>query len=343
MIVRGRAAGSAYKRPRLVSMRGVGCRTCRDTRLIGFPHRRRTSRLDLVLRRVSWGLMGCLVVAAGCMPEPKIWFTSGVPLFTGEIRTVEGWYRFSEGPARDLKGGVYFSDLAGKQIYHWGIDGQVEELREGEPTNGLAVGPDGTLYGCEPYQRRLVRIDKAGKSHVIADAFKGKPFNSCNDLWVDAAGGIYFTDPLYSKDRKRHQGGEYVFYVPKGGAPQLVAEDLVRPNGVVGTPDGKHLYVVDDGDTKTWRYDIEAQGGLTNKTLFVEAGADGMALDAKGRVYLVADEVLIFSPEGKKLVSLDMPFRPTNVAFGGEDRQLLFVTGKWAVYIIGVTAEGAGN
>ncbi len=293
-------------------------------------------------KRITWGFTA-LLAAGGCMPEPDIWTADGVDLFTGQVRTVSGWYRFTEGPARDLEGGVYFSDLVGKQIYHWRTDGQVELVRAGEPTNGLATGPDGTLYGCEPYQRQVVRIDKAGSSHVLCDAFDEKPFNSCNDLWVDAAGGVYFTDPLYSKDRERHQGGDYVFYLPKGGPPKRVAADLVRPNGIVGTPDGKHLYVVDDGATKTWRYDIGAQGELTNKTLFVEAGADGMALDAQGRVYLVAETVLVFSPKGDKVAELDMPLRPTNLTFGGADNKLLFVTGKWVVYIIEMKVAGAGR
>lgn len=286
-----------------------------------------------------------LVGGAGltaCLPAPDLWTAPGVDLFAGGTDTVDGWYRFAEGPSPDPKGGVFFSDLVGESIYHWDPDGDVSRLRQGEATNGLSVAPDGTLYGCEPFARQVVRIDPQGHSHPIAKAFDGQPLNSCNDLWADPVGGVYFTDPLYSKDRKKFQDGEHVYYVPKQGAPIRVINDLVRPNGIVGTPDGLQLYVVDDGEGKTWRYDIETPGLLSHKQLVVEAGADGVALDAEGRVYLVTDVVLIFDAHGKKVGEIKPPFRPTNVSFGGKDGKKLFITGKWVVHIIEMKVAGAG-
>ena len=274
------------------------------------------------------------------MPSPDVWTAPGHDLFAGRTDTVDGWYRFTEGPTRDPKGGVYFSDLVKKKIFHWRPGQGVRTVREGEATNGLAGGPDGALYGREPYDRRVVRIGADGSSTPIAERFDGKRFNSCHDLWVDAEGGVYFTDPMYSKDRAREQDGEHVYYVPPGGAPVRVIDDLVRPNGIVGTTDGKTLYVVDDGVQKTYRYSIEGPGELAGKALFAAAGADGITLDEAGRVYMVHDQVLVLSPAGEKVATLDMPFHPTNVTFGGPQRDLLVVTGKWVVSLVPTNVKG---
>jgi len=301
----------------------------------------RTGRLAGVRRWwLSWLIGGGLM--SGCVPGPDVWTAEGVDLWTGAHRTVDGWYRFTEGPTRDPKGGVYFSDLVSKKIYRWDPSGAVKTLREGEATNGLYVSSDGTLYGCEPYARRVVRIDAKGASHSVAERYQGHRFNSCNDLWVDPKGGIYFTDPLYSKDRAKDQDGEHVYYVPASGQVRQVTKDLVRPNGIIGTPDGSHVFVVDDGVGKTYRYRVEASGDLAEKTLFTAHGADGLALDAQGRLYMVGETVMVFNEAGSKVADFDFPFRPTNVAFGGKDRRLLFVTGKWVVHILTMKVRGAG-
>jgi len=280
---------------------------------------------------------------AGCLPEPDVELEPGVDLLTGEVETVSGWYRFTEGPAADLSGGVYFSDYVQQRIYHRAADGEVTVLREGTPSNGLSVGPDGTLFACEPTERRVVRLDAEGQAHEVTGRYAGKRYNSCNDLWVDPAGGVYFTDPMYSKDRAREVDGEHVYYVPPGGEPVRVIDDLVRPNGVVGTADGELLFVVDDGAHATYRYEIEAPGQLGARTKLADRGHDGITVDEAGRIYVVdEDEVLVLSPTGARLGALEMPFRPTNVTFAGEGRGDLIVTGKWVVHVIS-TKTRAGD
>ena len=295
------------------------------------------------MRWSTFGALGALGVAlAGCVPDPDVWAKPGVDLFEG-FDTVDGFYRFTEGPAADAKGGLYFSDYVKQAIFYRSAKGEVKTVREGTSTNGLALGPDGTLYACEPLKRRVVRVDSEGALHEVAAEYAGKRFNSCNDLWVDSEGGIYFTDPLYSKDRAREQDGEHVYYVPKGGAPRRVIDDLVRPNGIVGSADGKLLYVVDDGRQQTYRYPVIGPGELGPGVKVFAAGADGLALDAEGRIYVVEETVLVFDPDGDKLAELDMPFLPTNLTFGGPKGNLLFVTGKWVVFVIETKTRGDGR
>ncbi|MEQ8566831.1 MAG: SMP-30/gluconolactonase/LRE family protein [Deltaproteobacteria bacterium] len=282
----------------------------------------------------------CILVSmtAACVPSPEV--TGALEsLVRGSPSTVDGWYRFSEGPTRARAGDVYFSNLPSRTIHRWHVDGHVETVRDdGEMTNGLAVGPDDVLYVCEPYLRRVVALE-GGETRVVADRYDGKILNSPNDVWVHPR-GVYFTDPRYSKDREMQQDGEHVYFVAHGSSDVVrVTDDLVRPNGVVGTADA--LFVADDGVGKTYRYDIAADGTLSNRALAANAGADGLTLDADGRLYVVAEVVEVFE-DGERVGTIDTPFRPTNVTFGGADGRTLFITGKWVVNTIEMSVRGAG-
>ncbi len=281
---------------------------------------------------------GVLALALGaCMPAPDVTGALAAHV-TGPASTVDGWYRFSEGPTRAPNGDVFFSNLPSRTIHRWHTGGDVETVRDdGEMTNGLAVGPDGVLYVCEPYRRRVIAID-GDTTRVVADAYDGAILNSPNDVWVSAR-GVYFTDPRYSKDREMKQDGEHVYFVAHGSSEVVrVANDLVRPNGIVGTDDA--LFVADDGVGKTFRYDIAADGTLSNRTLAADAGADGLTLDEDGRLYVVTERVEVFDG-GARVATIETPFRPTNVTFGGEDRRTLFITGKWVVHRVPLDVAGA--
>ena len=123
------------------------------------------------------------------------------------------------------------------------------------------------------------------------------------------------------------QGGEYVYYLkPDRSAVLRVVTDMVRPNGLVGTPDGKTLYLADWGATNVFRYSINADGTLTNKTLFARVKCDGMTLDAEGNLYFCENAVLVYDSAGNQVEQIAVPERPTNVEFGGSDRKTLFIT-----------------
>jgi len=192
---------------------------------------------------------------------------AGVVAADAKVKKLAGGFSFTEGPAADAKGNIYFTDIPNNRIHKWSVDGKPSTFRENSGgANGLFFDRDGNLLVCEGGNRRLTRIDMKGNVTVLADNYKGKKLNSTNDLWRDPKGGIYFTDPYYGGNRDDMElPGEYVFYLPpaspdasRGGPDSnelvLVIGDLVRPNGVIGTKDGKLLYVADHGDNKRRRH-----------------------------------------------------------------------------------------
>jgi sugar lactone lactonase YvrE len=251
---------------------------------------------------------------------------------------------FAEGPAADNGGDLYFSDLSANRIYRWTAAAGATVWKENTGgANGLFFDPRGNLLACEGANGRLVSIDPAGNVTVLADQFQGKAFNEPNDLWVDAKGGVYFSDPLYIKSTLS-QEGEHVYYLtPKRDNLVRVIADMVRPNGLVGTADGKTLYVADHGAGKTYRYSIAPDGSLTDKTLFVAAGADGMTIDSQGNVYLATPGgILVYSSSGTPVETIAVA-DPTNACFGGAERQTLFITARTAVYAVPMQVKGLSS
>jgi gluconolactonase len=157
---------------------------------------------------------------------------------------------------------------------------------------------------------------------------------------------MYFTDPFYKRPWWQHsempQDGQHVyFFVPSTKTLVRVVDTLKQPNGIIGTADGKTLFVADIGDRKTYRFDIQPDGSLTNKTLFCELGSDGMTLDAEGNLYLTGRGVSVFDRTGKKIDQIDVPESWTaNVCFGGADRQTLFITASKGLYSVRTRFKG---
>jgi gluconolactonase len=252
---------------------------------------------------------------------------------TAELKRVAGTYEFAEGPAVDSNGDVYFSDINAGKIYRWSPNGNVSVFKTGlNKPNGLIFDSAGNLIVCEGGAGRLLAIDAQGKVTVLIDQYNGKRFNEPNDLWIDPQGGIYFTDPIYTSSLV--QSGEYVYYLSSDQVTRVIS-DLVRPNGIVGTKDGKTLFVADHGAGKIFVYTINADHTLANKKLFASTGSDGMELDAQGNLYVtVQSGVQIYNATGQLVQSIPTTEQPTNVAFAGEKRQTLFITARTAVYTI---------
>jgi gluconolactonase len=207
--------------------------------------------------------------------------------------------------------------------------------------NGMAFDKDGNLLVCEGGTGRLVAIDSKAKVTVVADTYQGKRFNQPNDLWIDPKGGVYFSDPIYGRTRKS-QDGEHVYYVTPDRKKVLrVIDDMVRPNGLIGTPDGKTLYVADHGDGKTYRYTVKTDGTLDDKMLFVSNGSDGMELDSEGNLYITTNAVLVYDSSGKQIARIDIPQQPTNLCFAGKDGKTLFITAGSGIYAIQMNVSGA--
>ena len=259
------------------------------------------------------------------------------------VKKLAGNFRFTEGPAPDAKGNIYFTDIPNNRIHLWSLDGGLSTYREStEAANGLYFNAKGHLIVCQGGARRLVSLDPEGELRVLADSYQGKRFNATNDLWIDPKGGIYFTDPYYGRNRDQlEQDGEHVYYLTPDGKTLLrVTNDLERPNGVVGTPDGRTLYIADHGGKKTFKYSIQPNGTLSRKTLFAERGSDGMTRDERGNIYLTSGSVHVYSPEGTPLEVIEFPERPANVCFGGKDHDTLFVTARSSIYSLAMAVRG---
>ena len=266
-----------------------------------------------------------------------------------EVVKVADGFSFTEGPAVNRPGDVFFTDQPNNKIHRWKFTtGEVSVFsEESGRSNGLYFNLKGDLLACADMENQLWSFNDEGEPEVLIENFKGKKLNGPNDLWINPRGGVYLTDPLYKRDYwerdpEMQQDGEHLYYLSQDGLQFFrVDENLVKPNGLVGTPDGKKLYVADIGDDKTYVYDIEEDGYLTNRQLFVEMGSDGMTIDNRGNLYLTGDGVTIFNSKGDKIGHIPIDAKWTaNVCFGAGDRKTLFITAMDAVYTLQMKVRG---
>ncbi len=259
------------------------------------------------------------------------------------LQKVQSGFNFTEGPAADADGNVYFTDIPNQRIHKWSWkDGKITVYREktGE-ANGLMFDAKGRMVVCEMGNSRVTLDDMKGNITVLADSWNGKKFHMPNDLWIDLKGGIYFSD--FMGPGSGEEGGLQVYYIsPDGKTVTRATGDLTAPNGLAGTTDGKILYITDPGAKKTWAYKINPDGTLTDKKVFCEQSTDGFKLDEKGNLYFSGDTgVTIFSPKGEKLEEIPMSGRCANLTFGGRDRKTLFIAGGDTVYTLEMAVKGA--
>ena len=259
---------------------------------------------------------------------------------------VSNQFKFTEGPAVDKKGNVFFTDQPNDKIWKYSTDGQLSVfLDKTGRSNGMYFDKKGNLLTAADEKNELWSISPDKKITVLLDNYQGKLFNGPNDLWIDPKGGIYFTDPYYQRpywERKKSElNGQYVYYLAKGKTvPVIVDSNLVQPNGIVGSADGKNLFVADIGDKKTYKYEISKNGELINRALFVEMGSDGMTLDHKGNLYLTGRGVTVFNSIGKQIEHIEIPGWTANVCFSGKKRDVLFITSNTAVYTLQMIVKG---
>ena len=292
--------------------------------------------LELVCAAVSFALIACTsdrlaADEAGDLVAPG-----------ATVEQLAGGFVFTEGPAADKEGNVYFSDIPNARIHKWSLDGELSTFREDSGgANGLMFDTQGNLLACEGVARRVTSISPDGEVTVLAESYNGRKLNSPNDLWIDPKGGVYFSDPRYGNVEGLEQDGFHVYYItPDRARVVRVIEDLVKPNGVIGTSDGRQLYVADAGDGKTYVYRIEEDGRLSDRKLAADEGSDGMTLDERGNLYLTRGEVLVYNNEGKRIATIDVPDPPSNVTFGGKDAKTLFITARMRFYAVEMKVRG---
>ena len=276
---------------------------------------------------------------------------------------------FTEGPAADAEGNVYFSEIRGNRILKYSPDGAWSEFRNpSRRANGLAFDAQGRLIACEGADvggaRQVTRTDlSTGKVEVLADRYEGKRLNSPNDLTVDRSGRIYFTDPRYGSQEGRELETEDVYLIDTDGSLRRVATqpDITKPNGIGLSPDGKTLYVADTQPgpprrARVVKFDVEEDGTLANGRehySFGEGrGIDGMAIDVEGNIYGAAGNnanppenqagVYVISPGGALLGRIAIPEDAvTNCTFGGDGRSTLYVTAGKTLFQIRTRKPGS--
>jgi gluconolactonase len=266
------------------------------------------------------------------------------------LQKVSGDFEFTEGPAIHRTGDVYFTDQPNNRIIKWSFEtGETSVFMEDAGrANGMFFDRKGNLIAAADMENQLWSIDEKGNKTVLIESFKGQKLNGPNDLWIAPNQGIYLTDPLYkrdywTRDPEMKQDGEHLYYLsPDRVRFFRVDEKLVKPNGIIGTPDGKKLYVADIGDNKTYVYEIEEDGYLKNRQLFVEMGSDGMTIDNRGNVYLTGKKgVTVFNSKGEQIAHIPVEEEWTaNVAFGGPLRRTLFITAMGSIYTLDMKVRG---
>lgn len=310
-----------------------------------------------MIRTASCGLV--LVVAAGVGSSQSGGAQQsirGVIAAGAKVEVVRGGFHRLEGPVRTENGGLYFSDVDENRTYVLDASGQIAIWRENtQGANGLFLLRNGNLLAAEASGRRVVMVTPDRQSKPVATECGGKPLVAPNDLIPDRRGGIYFTDP----------GPRYppnvaptalrnTCYARPDGKVLLLDNQMVYPNGITLSLDEKTLFVDDSFGEYVYAFDVQSDGRVLNKREFVKlrepeqwpgwglrSRADGMAIDAKGRLYVAtASGVQVIDPRGKYLGTIRVPSIARNLAFGGASRQTLYMTGLESLMRVEMSSSG---
>lgn len=287
---------------------------------------------------------------------------------------------FTEGPVW-MNGKLYFSNMyfdvdfngdpGRSAVVEMDPDGSYRYISDGEmQTNGIIRSGDGNLIVADMFGHRVIKMSTSGEVlEVLADSYNGVSVDGPNDLAMDSNGGIYFSDPQFTPDAEKNQPGRAVYYLtPDGDVIQVIDTDaFAMPNGVILSPDENTLYVNNTYDNETWwntdtdkdnfvwAYDVNDDGTLSNGRSFAQlhltgnvldrggrsSGADGMAVDEDGNLYVASYAGLqIFNSDGDYVGMVNFPTVPVNVTFGGDDMQTLYVTSYDKVYSIRTNKQG---
>jgi sugar lactone lactonase YvrE len=260
--------------------------------------------------------------------KPQQSFASRFADTSLEWELVSQDHKFTEGPAVDSEGNVFFSDIPNSRIHkveH--ASGKVSLFRDdtGE-ANGLMFGPDGKLYACQNGRQRIVSYDRSGKESVVVEGV------ASNDLAVNARGEIYFTEP---KARR-------VWFVNGKREKRVVHEGITLPNGVRLSPDHSLLLVADTATRWVWSFQTQPDGSLAYGLAFhrlemedevgegqMRSGADGFTVDNEGFLYVCTRlGIQVSDPAGRTSAVLLKPREkdPSNAVFAGPGLDTLYVT-----------------
>jgi gluconolactonase len=322
---------------------------------------------NLFLARSVWNAVSALCLVAGAQAQQKVQEKAaavtvtpaipGVVVAGTRIELIKDGFKGTEGPLALPDGSLIFAETQGNRITRIAEDGSTSTfLDHSNGANGLGLTANGDLYAVQVLNPRVGIVYPPARAKTLADQFEGKPFGRPNDLVVDRQGGVYFTDsgaPAKPDQAPTATAKPAVYRIPAGGALQRIASDIERPNGIQLSPNEKVLYVANTLGEYVLAYDIAADGTVGPRRNFARlagwaqtdggysSGADGLAVDAKGRLYVASNVgIEIFSPSGEALGRITLPQKPQNLAFAGPDKKLLYVVGRGAAYRIAVNTPG---
>ncbi len=279
--------------------------------------------------------------------QPAAFDSTGIISNGSSVHLVSRQFGFTEGPAADSAGNIFFTDQPNDCIWEYSSDEQLSlYLHPSRRSNGLYIDRQGRLVSAADLLNELWWMGPDKTFHFLMPGYRGHRLNGPNDLWMNAAGDIWFTDPYYQRPWwsgvHPKAAREWTYFLAKGSnTPVMVDSTLVKPNGIVGTADGQFLFVADIAAGKTYRFRIGANGRLSEKMLFAPQGSDGMTLDEKNNLYLAGNGITVYNSTGKKIAFISVPEEwAANLCFGGKDRKRLFITASRGIYTLPMTVRG---
>jgi len=332
----------------------------REVFVTGFP------MLSTTKLRLHAGLRVSVVVSALALTQcsqPDDQIELVYPLAESVLLPGEEWqlisadYLYTDAPAVDQNGLVYFSDVTGFQTLRENPDGSISVFDDSNGgSQGMMFGADGLLYTCSNREGKFIAYAPDGsktdlyvdKTYPVIGNPSAEP-EFCNDMVITSWGDIYYTD----------RANRQVLIIRPGQEPEVVASGY-RPNGIILSPDETVLYTTDSIVPRLWVFAINVDGTLEDKGNVFDRlststdldgqqitknrpGTDGMTVDSEGRVYVAAfTGIHVYSPEGKVIGIIPRPgIFTSNLAFGGEGFTYLYSTGPYKTFKRKMNAHGA--
>ena len=280
----------------------------------------------------------CLSLPAGGMPAQEL---PALVASGARVERIARGFAFVDGPAADADGALYFTDIPNNRIHRWTPDEGLTTFREDSGgANGLRFDADGALIACEMGNRRVTGTDPAAACACWRSATTAAGSTARTTCGSIRKGDLLQRSALRSGRRPRDGRPPRLLPHADGTDVLRVADDMERPNGIIGSADGTRVYIADHGGGRTYVYTPAPDGTLANKRLFVEQGSDGMTMDEMGNVYLTGEDVIVYDPGGDVAGSIAVPEAPANLTFGGPKRTTLFITARTSVYAVEMFVSG---